>query len=229
MYLAESKVDAVGWHAPDQAPEPAYSIPPLIDNLWEWKRPESAPSRRISTFASPSVELALRHRRLGRGNARIYRIALPVGARVAQLTSPAVGGFDPSDSCFHPDVADLPRVLMRSLGPDWAARRLRGKVRPGLLWVPYLFKEEIEGLFRHVPELWRIRDRMWNAIGYWHDVRVVRTLDRLPDPRGEIFFESREGYWRDPLKEAAARRGRKPGLLARLLHDGVPSVVRIGD
>jgi|GEM_PF-1847918 len=230
MFLAESKIETTSWQAPTKGLQPALSIPPIIDNLWEWKRPASIPSRRVSTFASPTAELALQRTGSGVSAAKVYRIALPVGARVAQLTAGRSGGFDPSDARFHPDVFDLPRILLRSLGRDWPARRLRGKARPGLLWVPCLFKEEVEGLFRHVPELRRARERIWNAVSYWDDVRVVETLDRFPDPRGEIFFESREGYWRDPLKspQSAARR-RRPGLLARLLHDPQPAPVHIGE
>lgn len=221
MFLAESKIETTSWQAPVKGLQPALSIPPVIDNLWEWRRPASMPSRCVSTFASPTADLAIQRVGIGGSAAKVYRIALPVGARIAQLTSRRAGGFDPSDARFHPDVHDLSQILLRSLGRDWPARRLRGKARPGLLWVPCLFKEEVEALFCHVPELRRARERMWAAITYWEDVRLVETLDRFPDPRGEIFFESHEGYWREPIKSpTAAVKRRRPGLLTRLLHDG---------
>lgn len=35
------------------------NVPYIVDNLWEWLRPQGMPSRRHAVYASPSVELAL--------------------------------------------------------------------------------------------------------------------------------------------------------------------------
>ena len=37
---------------------PPGNVPYYVDNIWEWLRPEGAPSRRKAAFASPTPELA---------------------------------------------------------------------------------------------------------------------------------------------------------------------------
>jgi hypothetical protein len=37
---------------------PPSNVPYIVDNLWEWKRPEGYPNRRYSVFCSPSPEIA---------------------------------------------------------------------------------------------------------------------------------------------------------------------------
>ncbi len=216
MYVAQQVADATIWRSPGTVRHSSSLVPPLIDNLWEWKRPAWFPSRRFSTFASPTIKMALRKAN-DPETATLYHIALPVGSRVAQLTNRRGRSYDTSDARFHPDVETLQRLLAQSLGPEWAGRRLRGKAKSGLLWVPCLFKEEIDALFRHVPELARIHSRIWNAISFWSDVRIVETLDEWPDPHGEIFFECREGYWAEPVRRAGESKIAKLGLFARIL------------
>ena len=107
---------------PDDAPRPPVSVPNVVDNLWEWARPERFPSRRFAVFASPSPELAADH---GPEGGRVYarrvqrrRDDLP-GARLRELEAPS--GVR--------EAADLPvRAAGRIL--FWR-RRWSGRPMPG--------------------------------------------------------------------------------------------------
>ncbi len=41
----------------DRILRPPVSVPNVVDNLWEWTRPEEFPSRRFAAFASPKRKL----------------------------------------------------------------------------------------------------------------------------------------------------------------------------
>jgi len=65
---------------PDEIPRPPVSVPNLVDNLWEWARPEHFPSRRFAIFASPSPESAAERQK--RRDER--RLARPIGADLSE-------------------------------------------------------------------------------------------------------------------------------------------------
>ncbi len=215
IYLAESTRRDGKWRSSPETIHAASAIPTVVDNLWEWKRPDGFPSRRVCTVAHPEPESALQQAGSPK-DACLYTVSLPVGAVVAQLTARPGANFDPSDARFHPDVQDLPRLLVRSLGPNWAKGRLKAKAKPGLLWTPCLHKEEVDALFRHVPALQRIRDTIWDGITFWDDVRLLRILERYPDERGELFFRTRDGFWVDSVAEGERPKKKELKFLARV-------------
>lgn len=222
MYVVETTPSANGSRRTSGRAGLCPPVPTLVDNLWEWKRPDGLPSRRTSIFASPAPKVALE--RVGCDDpAVVRRVSLPVGVRVAQLTAGSTPRFDPSDAKFHPDVKCLPAVLQAGLGPEWESGPLHRKARAGLLWVPGLAKDEVEMLFQKVPALVEIREKVWNAIRFWNYVQLLEMLERCPDPRGELFFESPDGYWLEPLEpakpasESEQPTQSKPRLLTRLL------------
>lgn len=227
MYIAASETDQVSWQAPRKSVRPLLSVPPLIENLWEWKRPEGFPSLRLSTFTSPTIDLALR-RAEDPACTRVYRVAVPMNARMAKFVGP--DGTDPDNTTIslHPDVSRLPALLLTSLGPGWAGQGLRGKARPGLLWIPCLSKEEVEMLFRNLPVLARIRASLWDAVTFWDDVCLVNAADRMPDSRGELFFECADGYWREIVRLGEAQPAQKAGLFGRFLPDFQPASAHAG-
>lgn len=223
MYVVDTTPDATRSRRVGSNARLCPDIPILVDNLWEWKRPEDLPSRRTSTVASPTPELALQ--RVGGADAdAVRRVSLPVGVRVAQLTARGGASHDPSDAKFHPDVIGLPALLRAELGPDWEKGSLSSKARAGLLWVPCLAKDEVEMLFQRVSELAPLREKIWNAIRFWNYVELLEMLIRRPDPRGELFFDSPNGYWLEPVsqqmqaaEEPAPSKQRGGRLFTRLL------------
>ena len=75
----------------------------LVDNLWEWKRPDDCPNRRYSVYASPSIELAKKFG--GSGNGVVYEVELTGKYVIAQSK------YD--DARKHPDCVSLKKLLLK--------------------------------------------------------------------------------------------------------------------
>jgi hypothetical protein len=72
---------------------PPGNIPYLVDNLWEWKRPDGYPCRRSAAYASPQPYLA---QDSGASGCTVFRVELMEGFLLCQLQ-----GY--KDSKFHPE------------------------------------------------------------------------------------------------------------------------------
>jgi hypothetical protein len=172
---------------------PPGNVPYLVDNLWEWARPEEYPNRRFAAFASPTPELACKA--VGPGS-RAYRVEFAGSYRLCQ-----VKGYE--DSKDHPEVKTLRRLLFQKFGRGWPSEPLHHKVNPdgsgcagvGRLFIPCLTKDEVEQIFQENALLRNIRDEIHHAIRYWDVVRLLQPSEAVPDPRGEIFFEAYDGYY----------------------------------
>ncbi len=163
---------------------PPGNVPYVVDNLWEWKRPEEFPNRRFSVFASPRPELA---KRCGPSGGKVFQVKLNGEFKLAQLKGKP-------DSKFHSDCNVLRKLLFHKLGQDWLDGRLAEKSAIGMLWLPCLKKDEIERLFNQVEELRGIKDEIFAAIQYWQDVAVINNQEDISDKEGELFFEPIAGY-----------------------------------
>ena len=158
------------------------NVPYVVDNLWEWARPEGYPSRRFAVCGSPTPEAS------GKSAIhadKLYRIDPPENALVVQLK-----GIE--DAKFHPDCKSLKRTLTSSLTKmGWTEKPLEEKRKIAPLWAPGLTKEEVESLFSEEP-LMSIRNEIWNAVTFWKDLRRLDSVGDLEDKVGEIFFEADE-------------------------------------
>lgn len=158
------------------------NVPYIVDNLWEWKRPDGFPNRRYSVFASPSPELAMK---LAVNAEKCYRVKIHGEYRIAQIKEP--------DAREHSDCRRLKRLLVSFLyEKGWVEEPLEKKRSIGVLWAPCLEKGEVESIFSVEP-LKEIRDALWNAISIWDGARIVDPSKGLPFPDGEVFFEV--GEW----------------------------------
>ena len=154
----------------------------VVDNLWEWKRPEGFPNRRHSLFASPKPELARKYAQDG-DNGVIYAVE-PLGeCLLAQIKE--------EDARCHEDVRKLPKTLIRLLGEGWTDKPVEEKGPVAVLWTPCLLKEEVDGLFRKSP-LALIREEIWDSITFWETAKVFALGNPLPFGEGEIFLETSE-------------------------------------
>lgn len=159
------------------------NVPYIVDNLWEWKRPDGFPNRRYSVFASPSPELA---KNSAQHAEKLYRVEILGDSHIAQIKE--------SDAKEHPDCRGLKRLLVAFLyGRGWVECSLREKREISALWAPCLSKEEVESIFSVEP-LREIRDALWDAVTIWDGARIVDLSEELPFPNGEVFFEADE--WR---------------------------------
>ena len=155
------------------------NVPYLVDNLWEWRRAESFPSRRHAVYASPSPALA----KLAGGavNGEAYQVRVdPANLRICQAKL--------QDVRFHADVKALPRRLTTMLGFEWFGEPAAVKQDIALLWTPCLSAAEVEVLFTQT-RLAPLRQALWDAVTFWQDVQPVDLAQPLPYPEGEIFFE----------------------------------------
>ena len=161
---------------------PPGNVPYVVDNLWEWKRPEGFPNRRHSLFASPKPELARKYAQDG-DNGVIYAVE-PLGeCLLAQIKE--------EDARCHEDVRKLPKTLIRLLGEGWTDKPVEEKGPVAVLWTPCLLKEEVDGLFRKSP-LALIREEIWDSITFWETAKVFALGNPLPFGEGEIFLETSE-------------------------------------
>lgn len=172
-----------------------WNVPYVVDNLWEWKRPDHYPNRRYSAFASPKREQALSS---AGENSIAYRVNLLGNYKLCQLLGNK-GFRNNRDSKFHPDCVNLRKLLFRRLDQQWVDRDLNTKLDIGRLWIPCLRKEEVDTLFEKAEVLKEIRQEIYDAITYWEDVVLIRQGEQIPDQEGEIFFEAFDGYRLSPV------------------------------
>jgi hypothetical protein len=98
---------------------------------------------------------------------------------------------------MHPECRTLPLLVLKILGRGWPDAPLPEKAAAAPLWAPCLAKEEVESVIAEIPELRAKRDRLWEFIHYWEDVRLwthPNPQEAALSPRGEIFFEPRESF-----------------------------------
>lgn len=177
------------------------SVPYLVDNIWEWLRPEAFPSRRYSAFASPSKAYVADTYVMENGV--VCKVELIPPFSLAQLQPftdrPSDEGPHPphADAKHHPDVKTLPGLILGALGRDkdnhWPSLPLSQKRDAGLLFLPCLSKEEVEDLFTSTP-LANIRGEVEAACRFWNDAEHSESVDDLQDPIGEVFFYPEGGY-----------------------------------
>ncbi len=166
---------------------PPGNVPYVVDNLWEWVRPEGYPNRRYAAFASPTSELA---RKAAGPHTRAYRVEFAGDYCLCQLK-----GYE--DAKYHPEVKTLRRLLFGKIGRQWPSEPMQRKVDGaiGKLFIPCLAKEEVEQIFQENDLLREIRDEIFPAIRYWDDVCLIQPGETIPDPVGEICFEAFDGYY----------------------------------
>lgn len=160
---------------------PPGNVPYVVDNLWEWKRPDGYPCRRHAVFASPTPELA---KESAQNKGKVFTVEPKGHAVLAQIPQ--------KDAKFHPDCTDVKRKLANlMMRKGWIDLPMEEKRIIAPLWAPCLLKEEVEELFNIEP-LKSIRDEMWDSITFWNSVKIFKFGDKLPYEEGEVFFEADE-------------------------------------
>lgn len=158
------------------------NVPYLVDNLWEWTRPEEYPSRRTAVFAAPTPELAAASQPPG-ADVVVCRLELPADWPVAQITRAPTR----HDARYHPDGRALVRAVMTALGQDWLELSADQRGPEGRLFQPCLEKAEVEAVLAQSALLDANAIRV--AVAFWGDVDLL-TAETMSDPEGEVFFGS---------------------------------------
>lgn len=156
------------------------NIPYLVDNLWEWKRPENYPSRRHATCCSPTREGASASGVATTG--RIYRVEVLSGEPIVQIRM--------RDAKDHGEVKELPKLLIRLLGGSaFGDLPIESKRDLAPLWCPVLSREEVDHLIRS-GRLAPHAQEIWDAIHFWEDATLLDMNSELANQEGELFFSA---------------------------------------
>jgi len=171
-------------------------VPYLVDNLWEWTRPERYPSRRKAKFGSPSPEQA-RDSAHAESLDQVYRVEFLGSPKVAQMKAEA-------DARNHDDCRALRKRVVLALDGDgmrysWVSQDLVQKGIARLLFQPCLTGEEVSWIFDESDALQPHREEIRKAVGFWEDV-VLAEPDRLDNGEGEVFFEYEDGFRLHPIQ-----------------------------
>jgi hypothetical protein len=188
---------------------PPSNVPYVVDNLWEWTRPEAYPDRRCSKFASPNYQQALRSRGLSTDQTQsVFRLEFEGTPTVAQLSAKDEEGRLLRDAKKHPDCKKLRKVLFEKLGGkyDWSSKEMGEKHPASQLFQPCLTAEEVEYLFNSVDELQTHKTEIRRWVTYWDDLELIDP-DSLYNQEGEVLFQFKDpkdgdGFWRRPIEEA---------------------------
>lgn len=155
------------------------NVPYVVDNLWEWLRPESMPSRRHAIYASPTAELALANASAPLGDGEHYiacRVVVDPGhIRIAQLSV--------RDAREHPDIRAVARWVSGQ-GQAFVALDTAQKQMMAPLFMPGLGRDELDDL-RHADGL---------VAEVCHYIREISTFwgasaTPVASSEGELFFE----------------------------------------
>lgn len=191
IYRAVSKEKEVDGKLfkPHPTMRPPGHIPYIVDNLWEWARPDQYANRRISAFASPTPELA--EEAFG-GECTVYRVDFPENSsfKICQLVRPERN----QDSKFHHECKRLKKEIIEHIGNAWFDNRLKDKQKIAALWMPCLKKEETDHILSGFDKLNHIKEDLYNSIEYWKDVALLDIAKTVCSDQGEIFFEYPDGY-----------------------------------
>lgn len=173
-----------GSYAPATTSRAPSNVPYYVDNIWEWLRPDGAPSRRRAAFASPTPELAAAG---AQGDvADAWRVELVDG----QLAYQIIRGERPQDAKYHADIARLKSLIIGELRrSSWFDLPLSER-KPELdLFVPCVsqsdMREIVEASSRFDAEMLRAACTFWSE----SDVKMFDPRQGPPHPTGEIFFE----------------------------------------
>ena len=166
------------------------NVPYLVDNLWEWLRPEGLPSRRHCAYASPTSELALAcagATTAQRNEFIVTTVTFPGKVAIVQVPH--------KDAKYHPDVKELPKAILNFLGMAWRDKAVADRLDLAPLFLPVVSKQEVEQVFHSIEGSDELREIITNTSRFWQDAKLLTTsVEQLDDPEGEIFFEAFDGY-----------------------------------
>lgn len=155
------------------------NVPYVVDNLWEWLRPLSMPSRRHAIYASPTPEMALANVSAPLNEGEHYiacRVIVdPDHVRIAQLPV--------RDAREHPDI----RVITRWVSSNryaFTALEPAQKQQVAPLFMPGLGREELEGLLHTDSWVEQLCRHIRQTSTFWNAASTPVAASE-----GELFFE----------------------------------------
>lgn len=166
------------------------NIPYLIDNIWEYLRPEIMPSRRFSAYASPTKELALE-------NASAYTETGYIVKEVLFLNDNyKIAHIPISDAKYHSDINKIKKIVLDHLGKEFSDLSVIEKSKHCALFLPTIDKIELEHYFSETNENKELLLKIKEVSVFWSEAKITPQ-----NHNGELFFELQENcsYKLNPL------------------------------
>jgi hypothetical protein len=173
------------------------NVPYVVDNLWEWLRPDSMPSRRHAVYASGTPELALENASAPLASGDCYvACRVVVGADEIRLAQLQV-----SDARNHEDIRMISRWLSRH-SREFTEIPLAQRQGLALLFSPGLRKNELDELRQQSPLIQKLCAHVQERSTLWPTAFTAPNATS-----GELFFEllGSAFYRLDPLPAVSPR------------------------
>lgn len=145
------------------------NIPYVVDNLWEFFRPEDNPSRRFAVYASTTIDLAL-------SNASAYTTDKYIAFELKFKYSPKAMQLSVKDARYHTDIKKIQNKIHSYL----YACSFEKKEQVSLLFIPSITKDNLVEKMKNNTTLITLVDNLKNDVTIWQDT---------PDIDGEMLFE----------------------------------------
>lgn len=156
------------------------NIPFLVDNIWEWLRPEHAPSRRHAIYASPTPELALENASaVGTDPSKYVACEIEVSGPGLVLAHLLV-----KDARYHDDIGKIVRHVARAMGKRFSNMPLAEKAVHAALYMPAVSKQELAEYFEGSVAASALAQELRALSYFWQDACYTPQ-----DHNGELFFE----------------------------------------
>lgn len=162
------------------------NVPYLVDNVWEWLRPEHAPSRRHAMYASPTPELALENASaIGSDPSKYVVCELEVSGPGLVLAHLLV-----KDARYHDDIGKIVRHVTGAMGRSFGNMPLAEKTAHSALYLPGVSKEELSEYFESTDVAKQLATELRALSMFWQDASYTPQ-----DHNGEFFFEIPAGVF----------------------------------
>lgn len=156
------------------------NVPYLVDNIWEWLRPEHFPSRRFSAYASPTPEFALDNASAVGTDLSAYLVCeVQFNQDNIKLAHIPI-----KDAKFHKDISKIMRTVMASLGKDFSNMDIETKALHSALFMPAVSKKELNDYFNDTVASEILGEEIKKISTFWQE---AATTPQNHD--GELFFE----------------------------------------
>lgn len=154
------------------------NVPYLVDNIWEYLRPEKYPSRRHSVYASPTPELALENASM------ITDGAFVVTEVKFSNRNYKIAHIQVADARYHRDIKLIMSCVMEHFGKDFTSKSIMEKQKHAELFLPVVSKEELHQYFNRNAVNKELENNLKGVSSFWGQASLE------PDEHdGELFFE----------------------------------------
>lgn len=153
------------------------NVPYVVDNVWEFLRPEHMPSRRHAVYASPTPELALENATAddNKSGYVVFRVVIRGNFKIAQLQL--------KDAREHPDIRAITRLLQKH-SADFTECSLETKRLVAPLFLPGISAQELKNCRSDSTLMGELFAAFQKASIFWSD-----ATSNPVDQEGELFFE----------------------------------------